>query len=262
MTSEFHRAAWKASVLWRTLLNDSENCIQQFHSVHMARSAHLIGLIGSKLDTGRSQDRWSKWRPSVAACQHEDLLIHRFDLLHEPRHFDLAELVASDIRGVSPETEVHLHPLGFKDPWDFEEVFAGLHAFARSFPFDTDKNDYLIHITTGSHVQQICLFLLAESRHLPGRLLQTSPPPRNDVDAGTFRIIDLDLSRYDALATRFAEEKQEGLTFLKSGIETRNATFNRLIEQIERVALPASRRCCSRAPPEPGKHGWLVASLN
>ena len=125
----------------------------------------------------------------MAACQHEDRLIHRFDLLHEPRHFELAELAASDIRSVSPEPEVRLHPLGFKDPWDFEEVFARLHEFARSFPFDTDKNDYLIHMTTGmpistsSHVQQICFSLLAESRHLPGRLLQTSPPPRNDADA-------------------------------------------------------------------------------
>ncbi len=219
----------------------------------MARSVHLIGLIGSKLDAGRSQDRWSKWRPSVAACQHEDLLIQRFDLLHEPRHLDLAEVVADDIRSVSPETEVRLHPVGFQDPWDFEEVFTGLHDFARSYPFDTDKTDYLIHITTGSHVQQICLFLLAESRHLPGRLLQTSPPPRNDVDAGSFRIIDLDLSRYDALATRFAEEKQEGLTFLKSGIETRNVTFNRLIEQIERVAIASKSPMLITGPTGAGK---------
>lgn len=206
----------------------------------MTKPVHLIGLLGSKLDAGRSQDRWSRWRPSVAACQYEDLLISHFELLYEPRNRDMAELVAGDIQSVSPETVVTLHAIAFKDPWDFEEVFAGLHEFARAFPFDTDQNDYLIHITTGSHVQQICLFLLAESRHLPGRLLQTSPPPREGMPGSEFRIIDLDLSRYDALATRFAEEQQEGLTFLKSGIETRNAVFNRLIEQIEKVAI-ASR---------------------
>jgi transcriptional regulatory protein RtcR len=206
----------------------------------MTKPVHLIGLLGSKLDAGRSQDRWSRWRPSVAACQYEDLLISRFELLYEPRNRDMAELVASDIQSISPETVVTQHAISFRDPWDFEEVFSGLHEFARAFPFDTDQNDYLIHITTGSHVQQICLFLLAESRHLPGRLLQTSPPPREGMPGSAFRIIDLDLSRYDALATRFAEEQQEGLTFLKSGIETRNAVFNRLIEQIEKVAI-ASR---------------------
>ena len=206
----------------------------------MSKPVHLIGVLGSKLDAGRSQDRWSRWRPSVAACQYEDLLISRFELLHEPRNRDMAELVASDIHSVSPETIVTLHSVAFQDPWDFEEVFSGLHEFARAYPFDTDQNEYLIHITTGSHVQQICLFLLAESRHLPGRLLQTSPPPREGMPGSAFRIIDLDLSRYDALATRFAQEQQEGLTFLKSGIETRNAVFNRLIEQIEKVAI-ASR---------------------
>lgn len=219
----------------------------------MPKHNHLIGLLGSKLDAGRSEDRWAKWRPSVAACQHEDLLIDRFELLHESRHCELAEFVAVDISSVSPETTVILHEVEFKDPWDFEEVFAALHAFARAYPFDTDKFEYLIHITTGSHVQQICEFLLAESRHFPARLLQTSPPPRASTDPGSFRIIDLDLSRYDALATRFAEEKQEGLTFLKSGIETRNATFNRLIEQIERVAIASKSPMLITGPTGAGK---------
>lgn len=219
----------------------------------MPKRNHLIGLLGSNLDAGRTEDRWSKWRPSVAACQHEDLLIERFDLLHESKNGALAELIAADIASVSPETTVNLHELNFRDPWDFEEVFAALHAFARAYPFDTDKFDYLVHITTGTHVQQICGFLLAESRHFPARLLQTSPPPRTSTDPGSFKIIDLDLSRYDALATRFAEEQQEGLTFLKSGIETRNATFNRLIEQIERVAIASKSPMLITGPTGAGK---------
>lgn len=219
----------------------------------MSRPLHLLGLLGSRLDAGRTQERWSRWRPSVAACQHEDLLIEGFELLHDPKQRDLAELTAADINRISPETEVRLHEIEFLDPWDFEEVFSRLHAFSRTFQFDTDHNDYLIHITTGSHVQQICLFLLAESRHLPGRLLQTSPPRRGAVDAGDFRIIDLDLSRYDALATRFAEEHQEGHRFLKSGIETRNAEFNRLIEQLEHVAVAGHAPMLITGPTGSGK---------
>lgn len=219
----------------------------------MTKPVHLLGLLGSQLDSGRGKDRWSRWRPTVAACQHEDLLIDRLELLHEVRHQTLAEGVAADIASVSPETTVQLHPMEFSDPWDFEEVFSTLHQFARSYPFNTDKFDYLIHITTGTHVQQICQFLLAESRHLPGRLLQTAPPKRIDTDPGKFRIIDLDLSRYDALATRFAEEQQEGLTFLKSGIETRNVAFNRLIEQIERVAIASKSPMLITGPTGAGK---------
>ncbi|XXS97421.1 RNA repair transcriptional activator RtcR family protein [Sorangium sp. So ce363] len=101
-----------------------------------------------------------------------------------------------------------------------------------------------IHITTGTHVAQICLFLLTESRYFPGRLIQTSPPKRDraELAAGSFTIIDLDLSKYDRIASRFQKEQREGVSFLKSGIETRNAAYNKLIERIEHVAI------ASRAP--------------
>ena len=96
--------------------------------------------------------------------------------------------------------------IDFADPWDFEEVYGKLLDFARAYPFDPEAEDYLVHITTGTHVAQICLFLLTEARYLPGKLLQTQPaaaaPARSA--AGTWSAIDLDLSRYDSIATRFA----------------------------------------------------------
>src|SRR5690606_25312666 len=101
-----------------------------------------------------------------------------------------------------------------------------------------DEEDYLVHITTGSHVQQICNFLLTESRHFAARLVQTAPPKRKEsADPGRYAVIDLDLSRYDKLVTRFEDEAAEALTFLTHGIATRNAAFNKLIEQSERVAI-------------------------
>jgi transcriptional regulatory protein RtcR len=87
------------------------------------------------------------------------------------------------------------------------------------------------------------MFLLVESRHLPARLIQTSPSapqPGTPPGAGVYSIIDLDLSKYDGIASRFQKERTEGLSFLKAGIETRNAAYNRLIERLEQVAI-ASR---------------------
>src|SRR5690606_27440789 len=140
--------------------------------------------------------------------------------------------VCDDIRTVSPETEIATHLVDMKDPWDFEEVFAALLDFARGYPFDTERFEYFVHITTGTHVAQICLFLLTESRRLPARLIQTSPAARGEKTAadvaGTYRLIDLDLSRYDSIAARFRHEQSDALAGLKSGIPTRNAAFNRL----------------------------------
>jgi transcriptional regulatory protein RtcR len=199
----------------------------------------VVGMLGSTLDFGKQADRWQSWRPTVAICRQPDFIVKRFELIHSTRDASLAKVVAADIHTVSPETEVRLHEITFGDPWNFEEVYEGLSRFARSYPFDAEAEDYLIHITTGTHVAQICLFLLTESRHLPGRLLQCSPS-RNRSEPGSITIIDLDLSRYDRIASRFRQEQVEGASYLKGGIETRNAPFNRLIDRVEHVAL-ASR---------------------
>jgi transcriptional regulatory protein RtcR len=199
----------------------------------------VIGFLGTQLDyAGKGSARWEKWRPTVALCQQENLVVHRLELLHDARSRGLAERVRLDIAAVSPETEVRRVEKELRDPWDFEEVYTSLHDFARAYPFDTENEDYLIHITTGTHVAQICWFLLAEARYLPARLLQTSPPRKKEVanSIGSYEIIDLDLSRYNKIAQRFARERDDSVSFLKSGIATRNAGFNRMIERIEQVA--------------------------
>ena len=213
----------------------------------------VIGVLGSTLDRG-GPDRWSQWRPTVDLCRHEDLLIRRFELLSQAQFRQLADEVVADIRSVSPETEVRLHDLALDDPWDFEEVYGALHDFARAYPFRLDEESYLVHMTTGTHVVQICLFLLTESRDFPGRLIQTSPPHRrSDGGPGTYTIIDLDLSKYDRLASRFHKAQREGLSYLKSGIDTRNAEFNRLIEQIEQVAIGSTAPLLFTGPTGAGK---------
>ena len=83
----------------------------------------VIGFLGTTLDAGKGHERWSRWRPTVALCQHEDFLIHRLDLIHDKRFVALAKVVAEDIAQVSPETEVRLHEMNLRDPWDFEQVY-------------------------------------------------------------------------------------------------------------------------------------------
>lgn len=216
----------------------------------------VIGLLGPTLDIGKRARRWERWRPSVALCQHEDLLVGRFDLLYQKKFKSLQNLVVKDIKHISPETEIVSHEIGFRDPWDFEEVYAALHDFVKAYKFDQDHEQYLVHITTGTHVAQICLFLLTESNYLPANLLQTSPSSEkekeNDV-RGEYRIIDLDLSKYDRIAMRFRQEMKDDITFLKSGIETRNQAFNALIERIEQVAMNSTDPVLLTGPTGAGK---------
>lgn len=229
----------------------------------MNRKNVVIGFLGTVLDYGgRGQQRWQKWRPTVGLCQQDGLPVHRLELIHDARNRGLASKVKLDIAEVSPGTEVRSVEIELRDPWDFGEVYGALHDFARGYAFDTEAEDYLVHITTGTHVAQICWFLLTEAHYLPARLLQTAPPRKRRNEAnegeprdvrGTHAVIDLDLSRYDAIATRFAREAEETVSFLKSGIATRNATFNRTIEQIEKVAVRSTAPVLLVGPTGAGK---------
>lgn len=214
-----------------------------------------VSLLGTQLDfVGKRVDRWQRWRPNVSLVSQENLIINTLYLLHGARSLRLAHSVAVDIETVSPETSVQLVEVNFDDPWDFGEVYAKLYDFCQTIEFDLDNQEYLFHITTGTHVAQICSYLLTESRQFPGRLVQTSPDPSNDnKSVGQLHTIDLDLSKYDQLAQRFDIARQQGESFLKGGIETKNLAFNRLISQVEKVAIRSSAPILLMGPTGAGK---------
>jgi transcriptional regulatory protein RtcR len=224
----------------------------------MKKRRVVIGVLGTVMDKrGKRANRLRKWRPTVALCQQPDLPVDRLELLHQPQDRGMAEQLTEDIRLLSPHTTVRPCPVTIADPWDFEEVYAAFLDFATRYKFDTENEEYLVHITTGTHVAQICWFLLTEARYLPASLIQTGPAsrdaPEEAVPVGRYSIIDLDLSRYATLTSRFQREQQESISFLKAGIETRNATFNALIDQIERVALRSTAPVLLTGPTGAGK---------
>ncbi|MBR2872845.1 MAG: sigma 54-interacting transcriptional regulator, partial [Lentisphaeria bacterium] len=212
----------------------------------------VISILGSTLDRkgGFASGRWGVWRPSVALAMQKELHFDQYYLIYAPEFASLKDQIIQDILTVSPETEVIPAEVPMSDPWDFEEVYSKLYDFSCRCDFSDERNDYFVHITTGTHVAQICLFLLNESHHLPGKLIQTYP---NNTAGGGYNIIDLDLSRYDMLAQRFAVERKNDLDFLKSGIATKNKAFNELIETIERVAIRSKDPILLTGPTGAGK---------
>ena len=214
----------------------------------------VIGCLGTILDQGTRSSRWTRWRPTVALCQHPEHPVDQLELLSPVSESALADRITADILEISPHTSVRHHPVTIDDPWDFESVYASLHQWARGYDFTPETHEYVVHITTGTHVFQICWFLLVESRHIPAVLVLTSPGAKGDAHAqGILRFIDLDLSRYDGLARRFDTESMESVDFLKSGIQTKNSAFNALIGQIELVATRSKEPILIIGPTGAGK---------
>lgn len=191
----------------------------------------VLGFLGSQLDRGKR----GGWKPTLSLCQVDGFTVDRLELLYDNKFSRIAHALKAEIELVSTETEVILHVMDMDDPWDLEEVYAKLFDFAQNYGFDEDRERYHIHLTTGTHIGQICWFLLSESRHIPAALIQTGPP-RGESATGTFDLIDLDLGRYDAIQQRFDQQTREYGDLLKGGIETKNTSYNALIDRVEQVA--------------------------
>lgn len=199
----------------------------------------VLGFYGTNMDAGGKR-RWDRWRPTLSLFQHPDRVVDRLELLVGPSWRRKAQSLIHDIERISPETEICVVDFPLDDPWDFQEVFGALldHAEGRE---PSEDEDLLVHITTGTHVAQICLFLLVEAGFLRGRLLQTGPIPRGK-DVPGWDAIDLDLARYERINQRFEARQAQDADFLKRGIQTRNAAFNDMIRELELIAS------ASRAP--------------
>lgn len=192
----------------------------------------VIGFLGTQLDAGKKDRRW---KATLSLTTHDHFDVDRLEILYDRKFSRLAHHVQHEIEAASPDTEVLLHRMDLADPWDFQEVYGKLFDFARSYGFDEDRERYYVHLTTGTHVAQICWFLLTESHHVPARIVQSGPPGPGETTA-KLDVIDLDLSRYNSLQQRFDQLSREYSDQLRAGIETRNAEYNAVIDRVELVA--------------------------
>lgn len=203
----------------------------------MTNKTAVIGFLGTTLDNGFNDKRWQRWRPTLSLCMHDELLVDELHILYSKHDKRLFKVVVSDVARLSPQTQVIGHHVTLSSPWDFADVYAELYDFVAAFNFN-DHTDYLLHLTTGTHVAQICWFLLVEAGFIPANFIQTSPCPRPDQTnpQGRYQIIDLDVSRYDSLRARFEAEKAQHWQTLQANLVTQNAAYQRLISDIEKVA--------------------------
>ncbi len=65
-----------------------------------SRPLVALGLLGPTLDAGNDNKRWNRWRPTIGLHMQSDLVISRFEMLHQRRFDRLAETISEDIRQV------------------------------------------------------------------------------------------------------------------------------------------------------------------
>lgn len=200
---------------------------------------HIFAIVGRTLDRasqtkGKGPQRFERrWRPSVALASFPG--VTHLHLIAGAGDATLAEQVAGDARALNGSLIVAVDRVEFSDPWNLPSTYLALLEYVeRKMAEIGEGEECLFSHTTGSSVQQLCIFLLCESKRFRGKLLQ-SAPSKSVRHESEFQVIDLDLSAYDVIAQRFKSEKRDAVTLLKGGVKTRNAKFNALIEEIEHV---------------------------
>ena len=205
----------------------------------------VVSLLTPKRDgyeNSPENNQGTEKRPSVCLAQLRDLPFDHYYIFGYPAMFVektdpqkndktkfniMQEQIADAVKASSPNTALHWETgMPLADPWNLEEVFTAFRKWSdkiwKEIPHDADL---FIHTSSGTHIEQISLFLLMESRHLPGKLIQTLPD-------GGYRIIDLAEEKYKQVVNRFIQEPASILEKLKDGIETRDESYNSLIQEI------------------------------
>lgn len=222
----------------------------------MKKTTVVIGFAGSDRDK-----RNHPWRPTLSLFsaknkEGEKLDIARFELLYDEsqkgKFFPLVDELKEDIAAVSPKTEVFQRAVDFKNrPFHTDTVFAALWKFFGEYEFKPEKEDYFIHLATGTNTVLTCLFIASHSRAFPCRLLQSWREHEGEDGAG-WEELKPDISKYARLATP-PKTQQSDDEILKGSIKTRNKEYNDTIKEIERVALKSIAPVLLLGPTGSGK---------
>ena len=221
---------------------------------------------GTTLDRGMGAERWEALAADRRALPARRPARRSPRAAHPQRFAALAETVRDDIRHVSPETEVRLVTRSRpRDPWDFEEVYGACTTSPARYPFDPDARG-LPRPHHDRHARRADLPVPAD-RVAPHPRRACCRPARRRARAAR-RPGHVPHHRPRPLASTTASPRASPATssdersLLKSGIETRNAAFNRSSSGSSASRCARRRRSCCSARPAPASRSWRGASTS
>jgi transcriptional regulatory protein RtcR len=199
----------------------------------------MYSFLGTQLDGGFQEKRWNRWRPNVGIAASTDPEINTLVLLYNEKHKKLAEQVAQDAVTAANRMSfsVRLKQVEM-DPYDLPSTYLMMIKLREEETFQPDTR-YLFNLSTGTHIIQVAIYKMIESRRWPGLLAQCGP---GEGIKSNITEIDLDLRAYDSIMDRYRLEDLKGEDRLKQGIPTLNKAFNTMVTKLQRVASKSDRR--------------------
>ncbi len=224
-------------------------------TTHTKKKNVVFSFLGIEKD-----QKESTFRPNIELCEQDNLHIDELYLFHQPNHSAFGEEIKAEIKDLSKGIHVELVSLE-RDAFTLDSVFPKLKTHFSNFQFKHEEANYYLHLATGTHIELICFFLLAEWNSFT--LLQTIP--KNNNPSSQINTINLREERYLILNEReIKTETEKRQLKLKQGIQTQNKAFNTLIEEIEEIAAISPYPILLMGPTGAGKTQLAkqIAQLN
>lgn len=137
---------------------------------------------------------------------------------------------------------------------NFNQIYSIFAEWFTKFPFDTDEYDYFLYFARGNHfAHSFLITMLINIRHLPCRIVHVrrnkqgvSPLLVPEIHEANFGKWLTDISAYE-------KEHYDTQSLLKSSIPTNNKNFNKLISNIEHIAMHSTAPILFLGPTGSGK---------
>lgn len=137
---------------------------------------------------------------------------------------------------------------------NFKHIYSAFAEWFANYPFDTENFNYYLYFARGNHfAHSFLLTTLINVRHLPCRIVHlrrnrnaVSPPWLMETYEAHFGKWIADISTYE-------RSYYNTQSLLKSSIPTNNAKFNKLISDIEHVAMHSTAPILLLGPTGSGK---------
>lgn len=137
-------------------------------------------VLGESRERGTPASEPLRFRPVLDLCASTRPRIDRLELLVAPERLGLAAALQRQLSHVAPRTEVHIHEVKGLGGAALGDVHGALTEVASRYAFSPEDEEYLLHLSSGSALQQVAWIWLWGARRWPGRLAFAPRNERNE----------------------------------------------------------------------------------
>lgn len=204
-----------------------------------------------------SEERRASWAQIVTLLRLEDFPVQRLHLFVNPGNRHNVKLFYRELKSAAPHVRLKFIIVRTEKNFSIATFMNSYGFFCDWFcryRFDTERYDYFFYFSRGNlFVHAFMITVLINLHKLPCGILHLRRNLEGNGPEWQAQPYDAHIGKWIADISRYERRRCDAQTLLKSSIPTCNARFNRLIRDIEHVALHSSAPVLLLGPTGSGK---------